>query len=269
MNVNDFSALIAEFLPEPEASLLTGILFGAKTGLPENFYQSLVISGTLHVTALSGMNISIITRLTYQVFTIFGRIPATLLTILSVSAFVFFVGPSPSLLRAAIMGYLTILAVAFGRKDIPLLTLFLAAITILFKNPKLIESISFQLSFLATLGIILLASETVTPKAFSARQKLLRSLWFDLKVTLAAQLFTLPVIFYHFRRISLISPVANLLIGWLIAPLTYLGFLLVFSAWLFKPLGFFMTFLVWPLLSFFVLTVEFLSKLPLASLNFP
>jgi competence protein ComEC len=89
----------------------------------------------------------------------------------------------------------------------------------------------------------------------------------NLHLTLAAQVFTIPLILFHFHRISLISPVSNVLIGWLIGPLTILGWATVFVGWIWFPLGKMIAWIDWTLLQYLLMVVDITSKLPFASLG--
>lgn len=269
MTANYLLRIINSHLSEPQAGLLAGMLFGVKAKMPHDFYEQLVTTGTLHVVSLSGMNISIITKLLFDGTSfIFGKIAGTLATIGGIIAFVFFVGPSPSIVRAAIMGSLTILGSLFGRKDIPLLTFFLTAVTMYLFNHEIISNLSFQLSFLSTFGIILFSGNKKENKAEKSLFSIIKgSIRDDLKVSLSAQLFTLPIILFNFRRLSLISPIANIFVGWLLAPITYLGFLALFISFLSKTLGFLAFLIVWVPLTVFVNIIKLFSLVPFASIK--
>ena len=124
-------------------------------------------------------------------------------------------------------------------------------------QPSWIASLSFQLSALATLGIILFAkSKTKTNVIID-----------DLRVTLAAQVFTIPLIFFTFGRISLISPLTNRLIGWIIAPLTAIGMALAIAGWIFLPLGYALGWVSWVLLEYLILVISWTAKIPFASIG--
>ena len=159
MSVADFSAVVNGILPEPHAGLLNGMLFGAKATLSKDLYDQLIQTGTLHIIALSGMNITILTNLVgITLLRFVSRRIASLLTIGGILFFVWFVGPSPSIVRAAIMGSISLFAVVSGRQYWPLLSWILAVSVMILLNIQWLFDISFQLSALATLGIILFGS---------------------------------------------------------------------------------------------------------------
>lgn len=278
-SVTSLTSVLNRLLPEPHAGLLAGLLFGTKASLSKELYAELIRSGTLHIVALSGMNITIIADLFAKglLWVVSKRI-ASLLTILGIIWFVWFVGPSASIVRAAIMGSISLIAIIFGRQYWALLTWGLAVGTMLVLNFAWLFELSFQLSALATLGIILFGStikrdkkakmddrkNAVTFILSSRSIELLRS---NLRLTLAAQVFTIPLILFHFHRISLISPIANLAIGWLISPLTVIGWITAVAGWLWLPLGQVVVWVGWVLLEYLVLVVRLTAAIPLASLG--
>lgn len=256
MTVQTLVSIINRILPEPHAGLLAGLLFGTKTALSRELYDALVKSGTLHIVALSGMNISIVAGLMGKALTtVVSKRLASLITLFGIVCFVAFVGPSASVVRAAIMGSISLLAVVSGRQYWSIFSWLLAVSTMLLINIQWLFDISFQLSALATLGIIL----------FGKTEK--NILLSDLRLTLAAQVFTIPLILFYFHRISLISPVSNVLIGWMIAPLTVLGWATAFLGFIWLPLGQVVAWVDWTLLQYLLFIVNFTSKLPFASLG--
>lgn len=269
MEVSLLVSTINKILPEPHASLLSGMLFGVKTSMPDEFYKSLITTGMLHVIALSGTNISIIVRLMFDGFgTFLGKTAGVLITILAILWFIFLVGPTPTIVRAGIMGTISVSAVLFGRRDIPLISLFCTVMAMALISPSLITNVSFQLSVGATLGIIVFGgNEEVLRANMSLFGRAYDFLKRELRVTLAAQVFTVPIIFYYFHRISLISPVANVAVGFLVGPITILGLVMVTAGLVWFPLGIMMSYLVWPLLEIFIVVINILAKVPVASLT--
>lgn len=265
---NPFISVINSLLPEPHASLLNGILFGIKASMSKEFYNSLITTGTLHIIALSGMNISILTVLTARITLYLGRKASSILTICLIVLFVLFVGASPSIVRAAIMGSLSLFAVYFGKQNWGLLSLFLAAGLMLVIDFSLIKNLSFQLSFLATFGIILANRKGECQYQKGLLNKSVYWLKENLILTLSAQIFTLPIILYNFRRISFISPLANLAIEWVIQPVMILGFMISLIGWIFLPIAYPLAWTVWVPLTYLITVVEWLAKVPGASINF-
>lgn len=256
MTVATFTAILNQLLPEPHAGLLNGILFGTKATIPKDFMDALIATGTLHIVALSGMNITILESLIAgTLLPLVGRRIASALTILLIIGFIWFVGFSPSVIRAGIMGSMALIAIIFGRQKWSLFFFILTCAIMLLVHPAWITDLSFQLSAGATLGIILFG-----PKHQS------NVLMENLRVTLAAQTFTIPLIFFTFRRISLISPLTNVLIGWIIQPLTALGLVVAVLGWIFLPLGQIFAWAAWVCLAYVILVIEWTAKIPFSSL---
>lgn len=258
--VTTLTGVIGRMLPEPHAGFLSGILFGTRATMTKGLIDAFVITGTIHVVALSGQNLSIFTGvLANRLASLFSRRLSSLLIIFLLVWFLWFVGPSPSLIRAVIMGSLTLLAVIFGRRNLSLLSLILAVGIMLLLNPSWISDLSFQLSVLATLGIIVFGGKgTIHSKWWSFIVD-------DLRITLAAQLLTTPLIFFQFHRISLVAPLTNVLIGWTMPILMGLGWIAGIAGYVWLPLGILPAWGSWVLLTYVMRVVEVTAGFPLAS----
>lgn len=279
MSVSDFTFLYKQLLPEPHAGLLSGILFGTKENLPPNLYQDLLTTGTLHIVALSGMNISILTVLiSNSLLWYVSRKISSLLTIVLIIGFILFVGPSPSVIRAGIMASLTLIAIILGRQSWSLFFLFAAGLGMLSFRPSLMLDVSFQLSFLATLGLILFGSTIQDKNTFDYKRRyhspfasliihITALLQQQLRITLAAQVFTLPVILFTFHRVSIVSPLSNVLIGWSIAPLMVAGALTGMLAIISRPLATPFSWITWLFLEFIIRVIEVTAAIPFASIS--
>jgi competence protein ComEC len=265
VTVATFTSVINQVLPEPHAGLLAGILFGTKATLSKDFLDALTTTGTLHIIALSGMNISILAGIsTTTLLRVVSRRVASLFTVLIIIGFVWFVGVSASVVRAAIMGSLTLLSIVLGRQTWSLFTYGFTIGVMLLVKPDWIGNLSFQLSALSTLGIILFGGKSV-----SVSKNVVKSFVEDsLRVTLSAQVFTIPLILFVFRRIFLVSPLTNILIGWVIAPVTALGMALAILGWVWLPLGYAFGWVSWVLLEYLIVMVQWTAKLPFSSVSF-
>lgn len=251
------TTVLGRMLPEPQAGFLSGILFGTKSTMTKDVIDAFVTTGTIHIVALSGQNLSIFTGTLASWFSsIVSRRIASLLILFLLVWFLWFVGPSPSLIRAVIMGSLTLLAIIFGRRNLSLLSLLLAVSIMLLLNPSWIGDLSFQLSVLATLGIIL----------FGGAGRSANFVVSELRITLAAQLLTTPLILFHFHRLSLIAPITNVLIGWTMPILMGLGWMAAIAGYIWLPLGFLPAWGSWVVLSFVLRVVEVTAKVPYAGI---
>jgi len=251
-----FAGLINSLLPEPHAGLLSGILFGTKMTLSDQLKNALQITGTLHIIALSGTNITILTGIFFGTFVrILPRWISSIATVGVISAFVWFVGPTPSIVRAAIMGCITLLAPLTGRVAIGWITWGTAIGIMLFFHPSWIQEVSFQLSALASLGMILFGKKG-------------KNMFEDeLITTLSAQVFTIPLILFTFGRISLVSPLTNVLIGWTIPIITVLGLFVCVAALFWMSLAQVSAWFLWVFLEFLIRVVVWTSHIPFASIG--
>ncbi len=246
-----FTKVINSYLPEPQASLLNGIIFGIDLKTTKEFYQQLKIAGLLHLVVLSGINITLLAAMVSSITKYFSKVISTLITILTIISFVIFVGPKAPIIRAAFMGLLTHVAIITGRKNYTIYALFLSLIFILILWPNWVETISLQLSYAATLGIILFGQS-------QSNNYFLK----NLRLTLAAQVFTVPIIFFYFKQVSLISPLANLLVAETIPPLMIFGFLTAILGKINYYFGYIPSLISYGILSYLVWVIETLAKIP-------
>lgn len=256
-----FTDVINSYLPEPHASLMNGILFGIPLKTSRLFYQQLKTVGLLHIVVLSGMNITILAAIIGVLTTNLGKKVSIMITILFVIVFVFFVGPEAPIIRAGIMGILTLVAFYYGRKNTALYALLISAIVLLIFWPKMFNTISFQLSYGATLGIILWGNTKIKDRQKNFIGRSIYSIWKELKLSFAAQIFTVPIIFLHFKEISFIAPLSNILISFVIPPLMVFGFLTVILGKIHFWLGILPSYILYGLLSYIILVVDLLSKI--------
>ncbi len=264
--------IINQLLPEPHAGLLAGLLFGTKATLSKELYNQLVTTGTIHIIALSGMNITILIELVASSINSFvSKKIAGVCTLVVIIWFVWFVGPSATIIRAAIMGSLSLIAVLFGRQTWALLSLIIAVGSMLLLHPLWISDLSFQLSALATLGIILFGETKKSDIDAQFSKSVAIVVYFfkqNFKLTSAAQLFTVPLILFQFHRLSLIAPIANVAIGWVIPLVTTFGWVASIAGFIWVPLGLLPAWACYILLEYLVRTVQILSRVPFASLGF-
>ncbi len=259
-----FASIINSYLPEPHASLLNGIIFGINLRTSKEFYEQIKTVGLLHIVVLSGSNINLIGFLIMGLTRSLNKKVSIVLTIVTITLFVLFVGPEPPIVRAAIMGIISFMALLFGRKASALYSLLLSALVVGLLNKEWLTSISFQLSFFATLGIILFAS----PNGQSPHRGIARYLFDEFRTSLSAQVFTAPLIFIHFKEVSLISPIANICVSWTIFPLMVFGFATAILGFLNRPLGRLFAYLCYGFLTYVILIIETLASIPYVFFSF-
>lgn len=265
-----FTEVIKSYLPEPHASLLNGIIFGVKIKTDKVFYEQLKTVGLVHIVVLSGMNITLLSTIISKLTSFLSKQLSTLITIACIILFIIFVGPAPPIIRAGFMGVLTLIAVLFGRKTITLYSLLLSGIFIAIFWPQWPRTISFQLSYAATFGLIIFTkpsshSDKKNKTIFHSVKTYISD---ELYTSLAAQVFTVPLIFVFFKQISFISPISNILVSWLIAPLMIFGFLTAILGNIHPYLGIIPAFVCYIMLSYIIFIVKILALIPFAAVTF-
>ncbi len=226
-----FSARLNSEYPEPYASFVAGILIGERASIPSKISEMFTRIGVTHIVAISGYNISIIIASVSSMLGFLSRKKRALASIVFVFVFVLFVGAGSSVVRAGIMGILNLIGVYFGRGIVVAYAISLSACLMTFWSPKiLIYDVSFQLSFLATIGIVYFSNYLKNKLRF-VKPQIIKE---NLSVTLAAQLFTLPVILKNFGFVSWIAPFSNIVI----LPFIPLSMLLSFIGIFLLPFAF-------------------------------
>ena len=257
--------------PDPEASLLAGILLGVDTGLPKDLQQAFKDTGTAHIIAISGFNIAIIAGLFFALFSrVFGQLRGSIVAILGIALYTFLVGADAAVVRAAIMGGISLTARQLGRRNDGFNALMLSAVIMSIWNPNTPWDVGFQLSFFATLGLILYAEPfqnwaVNVIKRYTApgtAQKIAAPISEYFLLTLAAQLTTLPIMAYHFKRISLISLIANPFILPVQPAVMIVGGIAVILSLIWLPLGAVAAFGAWPFIAYTIRLVELFDMLP-------
>ena len=262
---------IYRLFPDPESSLLAGILLGVDTGLTKELQQAFKNTGTAHIIAISGFNISIIAGIFVTFFSRFlGERRGAVLAILGIALYTFIVGADAAVVRAAVMGGLALLAKQLGRKQVALNTLLVVAFVMCLWNPLYIWDVGFQLSFFATLGLILYAApfsefaNKIITKYFptSTGEQAAKLFSEFVLLTLAAQLTTIPIMAYHFQRISLVSFIANPFILPAQPAVMILGGLAVLLSHIWFPLGQIAAWIAWPFVVYTIRIVELFDRVP-------
>ncbi len=210
---------VKALLPEKEASLVNGVLLGEKGSLSQSLVDDFRADGISHLLCVSGLHMSTISQLLILVLLFFHvpKRPAVALTAAGIFGFMAVTCFVPSVTRSGIMCLLFLAAPMFSRDADPLNSLCTAGILICLQNPYSGADVGFLLSFSATLGLILCAGPiTASLNKIFGRIRLLgpvvRAVDAVLGTSLAAMLFTLPVVLPEFGLLSAVAPLANVLI---------------------------------------------------------
>ena len=215
-------ATIAQLIPEPQAALLTGILLGNDNGLPPDLAEAFRTTGMTHVIAISGFNIAILVAILVRLAEPFlPRRGAVIFALVGISFYTVLVGADASVVRAALMGSIYLVTNRWlGRPNFAFASLFLAGWVMTILRPFTLWDVGFQLSFAATLSLMLYA-DPLTQWARRGLQRWLTREWVEkvmgvlseaVILTIAAQILTLPLMIGYFGQLSIISLLANALI---------------------------------------------------------
>jgi competence protein ComEC len=259
-----------DYLIHPyESTLLNGLILGERSSFPEELTDDFIKTGTIHIVALSGYNVTIIaewiSKMLYflpPLFAIYGAIFAIIL-------FVLMTGASSTGVRAGIMAILTLIARSTGRNYDILRAIFVTVFLMLLFNPYLLVfDVSFQLSFIATIAVIFF-----TPKIekyfYFIRNKYLQDV---ISVTTAAYIFVLPFILYKMGNLSTVALPANILILPLIPFTMLLGFITGALGFISNIIALPIGYITYLFLHYELWVIDLFAKLPFASFtisNFP
>jgi competence protein ComEC len=240
-------------LPKDSAALLLGIVFGIKVDFSKTFLANIKTVGVMHIIAASGMNVTMVAGFFFYIFSLgFKRQWAMILSLTGIIFYDFIAGFQSSIIRASIMAALAFSAQILGKQRDGLYILFLTALVMLFWQPNYLTDIGFQLSFAATLGIL------VIPMFLKRFENSITS---DLITTSSAQIATLPILVSSFGVYSLWAIVVNALVLWTVPILMILGGFAAILAFVSKPLAIILLYLCLPFLLFFEAIVNFFAGL--------
>ncbi len=253
--------LLVKNLPEPHVSLAAGILLGVKRGMPEEFYQALVKTGTLHIVAASGFNVTIVLKMVIGlVVGWLGRSLGLVVGLVAVWVYVLLAGGSAAVVRAGIMGMLSYGAYYFGRPAEAKRLLWVTALVMVLINPLMLVDVGFQLSVAATAGILYFGDKVrkIVRKGLKLKKgsKLEEYLADTLDTTLAASLLTVPIILWWFGRVSWISPLVNMLVLGVVPMVMLLAGLVVGVGLVWGWGGWFLSLFLYVLLEWMVRVIE-------------
>ncbi len=267
---------IADILHEPQASLLTGILLGVEAGIPRDLMADFSATGATHIIVISGFNFAIIAGLLSALGTrLFGRARSFYFALAGIVLYMLFVGVSGAVVRAAVMGTMYAWGIHLGRQSDALNSTLAAALLMTLWNPHWLWDLGFQLSFAATLGLVLFA-DPLQRRFEGLLTRLLPAAWVRsvstflneaLVVTTAAQITTLPIILYNFRRLSLVTLLTNLLILPAQPAVMLWGGVATVAGLLWLPLGRVLGWVAWLFLTYTIEVVKLTAAVPYASVG--
>ncbi len=263
---HSFLGQIKKIIPGQEASLLGGLILGAKEDMGKELLDDFRKTGVIHIVVLSGYNLTLVADFFMKIFAFFGLAFSSLFGSVAIVLFALMTGASATIVRASVMALLVIFARATGRTSDTTRALFLAGALMLVFNPMLlVYDPSFQLSFLATFGLLLLAPKIEEKISFVPKGV------FDfrgiLAATLSTQVFVFPLILYMMGEISIISPVVNILILIFVPFVMFFGLVFVLISYFSLPVAMTIGYGVYLFLAYDLFLVNFFAKLPIAVLE--
>jgi len=269
--------VIESILPYPDAGLLAGILLGLGHTLPDELDAAFRRVGLTHIIVISGFNISLVAQIMMLSQGLVRRQVSLVVSIITVGLYALFVGADPPVARAAYMGVLYLTAPLVGRKSHSLTSLAFATLVMTATSPLVLWSVSFQLSFASTLGLIAmepllgesLAQFLELRGASGGVQRLARGFRDLVLVTLVAQAMTLPIIWHHFAEVSVLSLLANVLVLSIQPIIVVAGAAATMLGVLSLPVGRVAAWFVWPFLRYTIWVVERLGSLSWAAYPVP
>lgn len=259
---------IERAIPEPYAALAEGLLLGEKQSLGDKLYDAFVAAGVVHIIVLSGYNVAlVISAVLYVSLRVLPRLAGYAVAAIFVIAFAVMTGGSETTIRATVMALLMMMARVLHRPAAALRGLMIAAAAMALWNPFLVlYDLSFQLSVLATLGLILFSDSIAKRLAFIPEKFGFREI---VATTLATQITVLPLLILSIGAVSLVFLPANALI---LAPIP-LAMLFSFTAALVAlalpalvPMIAFPAYLI---LAYIITVAEFFGTLPFALVQVP
>lgn len=258
---NKSQSVINQSLSEPAASIFSAMSLGNRRTVPQDLIENFSKTGISHIIAISGMHITIVAGIFMSVLLglHISRRKSFYFAGAALFLFVVLVGLPASAVRAGTMGFLVLLAMNTGRVSRLTNSLVLVAVLMLLANPLILRyDIGFQLSFLAVLSLMYFSdfferflNKLKIPDFLGAKGAL--------KMTLSAQILVLPLIAYNFKRVSIIAPLANVLIIPLLPFIMILGFIALLPGFVFISASNILFWPVWLLLTYLIKVVQFLS----------
>jgi competence protein ComEC len=262
---NSFLEKVQSVIPSPEAELLGGILLGTKRSLGEDLEEKFRIVGLIHIVVLSGYNVTIIAE---AIFRALGGLPKFIsasLGIISIIIFTIMVGSGATVVRSAIMTIIAVIGrISHQNYDVNR-ALFLAGSIMVFHNPDiLLYDPSFQLSFLATIGLINISGFvkkfiTIVPEKFELRE--------ITSATLSTQIAVLPLLAKMTGELSLVAPIVNVITLQVIPITMLLGFISGLGTYINETIGLVLSYIPYLFLSYILLVVEIFSKVKFATVK--
>jgi len=262
---NSFMENIKEVVPPPKSDLANGLILGSRGGFDKEMNEEFISTGTIHIIALSGYNVTIVAEGVMNVLgLIFSQVVSIIFGIFVIFLFIIMTGASSTAIRAGIMATILLFARLTGRTYMAGRALIIAALLMVAYDLRVLVDISFQLSFIATAGVLFLTPKVINWVKFLPMRFKFREL---VATTIAATISVLPILLYTTGILSIVSLPTNILI------LSFIPLTMLFS-FIVGVLGFISPVLSLPfgyishlLLSYILSVIHFFASLPFASVS--
>ncbi|MEO6818538.1 MAG: ComEC/Rec2 family competence protein, partial [Ginsengibacter sp.] len=206
---------INKYIPgEDESALAKALLIGYRVDLDKDLVQAYSNAGVVHLIAISGLHLALIYGLLYWIalripYLKKARIPRTIFILFCLWFFAFLTGAPPSVMRAAVMFSVISAGTLFQKNSSIYNSLSVSAFLLLCFDPYLLWNVGFQLSYLAVLGIVILSKPIYN--WFYFKNKVADYIWKMASVSIAAQIFTIPICFFYFHQLPFLFLIANII----------------------------------------------------------
>ncbi len=261
-----FQSSVSRSLSSPYSAYINGILLGTRQDIPDDLTNAFNRTSTTHILAISGYNIAIIAKALLMALVFFiRRRYAFWLSVIIIILFTIMTGAGSSVVRAAIMGLLLLLANGYGRLYDPKNSILLAGGVMVFIDPLALRyDVGFQLSFLAVLGLIYIGP--ILKEKFKRIPELL-GLKEILLMSISAQIMVAPLLAYIFHTFSLVSIPANLLVLPFMPIVMLFGFLTGVGGLIFDSLGRAIGLIAWTIASYQLHVIQWLGSLSFSAVT--
>ncbi|MDP5038994.1 MAG: ComEC/Rec2 family competence protein, partial [Candidatus Gracilibacteria bacterium] len=261
-----FLNIVYSSFPKDEANFLAGILMGHRVDIPPDLLEAYNNSGLTHLIAVSGFNITIIVIFFSFIFIFIPIYIRFFLIVLIIIFFCILVGDNPAVIRAGIMGIVSYFIMTLGRNQDSLAVFLFVATIMLILNPMYINyDYGFILSFLAVIG--LLYTQNFWKKIFFFLPS-----FFAIKesfvLTMSAMTTTLPIMLFGFGKLSIVAPIANMLVGGIMPFAMFFGFLSIIINYFNNVFGYYFGFITYFILKFINEVARFLGGLKYGVYNY-
>ena len=272
---NSVKEKIYDLLDKREANLLIGLLLGDDDNIDDDIEESFKISSLSHILAVSGMQVTYIITAMYFIFNnLLGKRKTKIVIIIILIFYTILTGFSPSIVRASIMGILIMGAGLFYRKNDIWNSIAISLLLMLIYNPFLITNVGLQLSYLGTIGIILLNKtflrifNKIRFEKYILNRKIINivsKIIEILTVTISASVVVFPIMLYNFNLFGTYFLITNLLASIIIGPITIFGTVIVIISFVFLKIGKLLSIILEISLNTLVFVSNF-SKLPFSKI---